>query len=227
MKSVFIAVPCSDLVHAQFMSSLFRALNALSANRITYAFSIIQGSSITKNRNEAVRLFLESGLDYLMFLDSDMKFPESTILDLLKCEKDIVGATYRFHWRKSPEDSEYRLNHVELDGSEGNLRPKLKEPEVADYTKNTAIFDDRLSHLEIERTKEILRIGTGALLISKSVLKSMNKPWFQFFYEEGSAAEHGEDYYFCKKARNAGFKVWLDADLSKQIEHIGTYGYRI
>ena len=31
----------------------------------------------------------------------------------------------------------------------------------------------------------------------------------------------GEDMYFCREAQKAGFKVYIDHDLSKQVRHIG------
>ncbi len=32
----------------------------------------------------------------------------------------------------------------------------------------------------------------------------------------------GEDLYFCQKARDAGFVVWIDHDVSQLVRHQGT-----
>jgi hypothetical protein len=37
----------------------------------------------------------------------------------------------------------------------------------------------------------------------------------------------GEDIYFCFKAREAGFDIWLEQDISKQVAHVGTRAYTI
>ena len=35
----------------------------------------------------------------------------------------------------------------------------------------------------------------------------------------------GEDYYFCERAREAGFEIWCDGDLSRELAHIGQKAY--
>jgi hypothetical protein len=35
----------------------------------------------------------------------------------------------------------------------------------------------------------------------------------------------GEDYAFFEKARRAGFDFWLDHDLSKEVRHMGSFGF--
>jgi len=37
----------------------------------------------------------------------------------------------------------------------------------------------------------------------------------------------GEDMYFCKKCIEAGIDIFIDADASKHIGHIGTNIYRL
>jgi hypothetical protein len=36
----------------------------------------------------------------------------------------------------------------------------------------------------------------------------------------------GEDVFFCQKAAAAGFKIWIDHDVSKEIGHIGTFEFK-
>jgi len=37
----------------------------------------------------------------------------------------------------------------------------------------------------------------------------------------------GEDIYFCKNANDAGFDIFIDADLSKKIAHYGTKSFKL
>ena len=60
-------------------------------------------------------------------------------------------------------------------------------------------------------------VGTGFMLIKLDVFKKLRQPWFFWDYVDGEPV--GEDYWFCRKAREAGFKVWVD--LTLPIGHIG------
>lgn len=66
-------------------------------------------------------------------------------------------------------------------------------------------------------------VPTGFMLIDLKVFKKLSHPWF--FWEVDSQGEPvtGEDYWFCRKAREAGYKVWVD--LSIPVKHVGDYLY--
>lgn len=74
--------------------------------------------------------------------------------------------------------------------------------------------------------REVSRLPLGATLIKLDTFTGWEKPYFRCEYPtEGPEAsmERGEDYYFCDKVREKGCQVFLDADVSKHIGHIGTY----
>jgi hypothetical protein len=62
------------------------------------------------------------------------------------------------------------------------------------------------------------------MLIDACVFKDLEKPWF-YFEQLPQGKVLGEDIYFCIKASDAGFKTYVDHDLSLEIKHIGTYQY--
>ena len=37
----------------------------------------------------------------------------------------------------------------------------------------------------------------------------------------------GEDIYFCKNANDAGFDIYIDATLSKNVAHYGTKSFKL
>ena len=55
---------------------------------------LINESLITRARNELARLFLEKGLDYLMFIDADIQFTGQDVASLMAADKDIVCGIY-------------------------------------------------------------------------------------------------------------------------------------
>jgi len=102
----------------------------------------------------------------------------------------------------------------------------------ATYTKRVAPFDILGEPLANQRTVltdgllEMQRIPTGCLLINMSVFDKLSKPHFRFETNaEGQIV--GEDYLFCDRARQAGFRIWCDAALSREIGHIGQSVYRL
>lgn len=68
-------------------------------------------------------------------------------------------------------------------------------------------------------------IPTGCMLIRTSVFEKLAKPWFNTVSEGDKLM--GEDYYFCQRARAAGFEVWCDGELSLAVGHIGQKIYKI
>ena len=58
--------------------------------------------------------------------------------------------------------------------------------------------------------------GTGCMLIKMSVFEKIPRPWFAFGPPEEQV---GEDIFFCRRAREAGFRIWVDPTM--EILHIG------
>ena len=72
--------------------------------------------------------------------------------------------------------------------------------------------------------EKVARAGFGVLWVSAQVMREMERPFFQFEYG-ADGKWYGEDYYFTAKAKALGFDCHIDHDLSKQITHIGSFGY--
>lgn len=64
--------------------------------------------------------------------------------------------------------------------------------------------------------------GTGCLLINLEVFDKLEKPYFSFA-DKDNPDEIGEDVFFCRKARQAGYDVWVDNTVD--VGHIGEYVY--
>jgi glycosyltransferase involved in cell wall biosynthesis len=191
LPRVSIAVPSGDMVHADFArayAELCMASSGLPLQLITSKSSIV-----AQARNTGVDHAREFGADFLLFLDSDMLFPPTTLFRLLLHRKDIVGATYAK--RTAPF---------------GILGTSLPE-QPADSSGDLI---------------EMLRIPTGCLLIKMSVFEKLPSPYFRFDVNADGAIV-GEDYVFCDRAREAGFRIWCDAAISRELGHLGQSIYRL
>lgn len=70
--------------------------------------------------------------------------------------------------------------------------------------------------------EEVHAAPTGMMLIKNTVFDKLEMPWFQTtFRPEHPDDWMSDDVWFCARARDAGFKVWIDHDLSNEIAHVG------
>jgi hypothetical protein len=102
----------------------------------------------------------------------------------------------------------------------------------ATYTKRVApfgILGTQLAEQPAVLSGDLLemqRIPTGCLLIKMDVFEKLSKPYFRFEVDADGAIV-GEDYVFCDRAREAGFRIWCDAVMSREIGHIGQAVHRL
>lgn len=84
-------------------------------------------------------------------------------------------------------------------------------------------FDNELVYTRENSTgiEEVKSVGTGIMLINTDVLKNIPAPWFC----EDPVSRIGEDVWFCNQARTAGYKIFIDHDISKDVVHIGEFDY--
>jgi hypothetical protein len=113
------------------------------------------------------------------------------------------------------------------------LRLLLHKKDIvgATYTKRVAPFQILGTSLAGQPTAsgdllEMQRIPSGCLLVKMHVFDKLSKPYFRFETDTDGAIV-GEDYVFCDRARAAGFRIWCDAVMSREIGHIGQQVYRL
>lgn len=166
---------------------------ATAAMQVPAKLHFYKTSLVHDARNKIVQNAIDNKMSHIMFIDSDMYFEPEAINKLLEHDKDIVAGLY---YRKLPP---HQPNITERKGD------LLRFPRVWPKNKPFKIF----------------AAGTGFMLIKTSVFEKLEEPWFYF----ASLGDQymGEDIYFCKKAGDAGFDVWVDPTI--EIGHIGDYTY--
>lgn len=206
MKRVAICIPSGDMVHADFAMSLAALAYRCSAftqgdqtfEAIPLAIINTKGSLVVNNRNKLVAEARALGVDYLFFVDSDIVMHPWTLRQLLSHDKDIVGATYI--QREAPHRILGKLPSGEL------LHEALAAGTQVDTTS----------------LMEVGALPGGCLLVKLSVFDGMQIP-FQTpaHVTDGEPWIEGEDYFFCRHAREAGHSIWLDWGISVHLRHIG------
>ena len=196
---VMIAVPAMEMVNAEFAQHLAMAAANMVAHgiKINCAFNI--GSVITIARRNLVDIFLKSDFDYIWWVDSDMKFPIDTPIRLLKRNKAIVGANYRRRRFPNP-------NFTGMNGSSGNFT----EFQTTDNSPAMELCDV-LPH--------------GLVMVKREVYERIPQPHYLQEYVPQLNLEIGEDIFFCQQAQKAGYEIWCDQELSKEVAHIGIFHF--
>lgn len=67
-------------------------------------------------------------------------------------------------------------------------------------------------------------VGLGAMLMRADVVQGLGRPWFRHGLNE-LGGDVGEDVMFCRGLGRAGYTIYVDHDLSKEIEHIGQHAF--
>lgn len=194
---VKVGVPARDTVHTGF----FHACTMLVAQSVAAGLEVnlttSSGTLICDQRINLAKAMLSEGHDYLLMLDSDMRFPSDALLRMLERQEAIVTSNYST--RRAPA-----------------------EPVAF---KSCTTLEKLYTTEDSTGLEECSANGLGVALIHRSVFEETPKPWFYMPYIPASDGFWGEDVWFCNQARKAGFPVFVDHDLSKEVKHIGNREY--
>jgi hypothetical protein len=198
---VSICVPSGDEVNAAFaMAWVHMVLETATRENSGIGGLTIQhiGSSILpQSRYSLVKKTFEAApnVTHLLFLDSDMTFPPDTVTRLVAHNVDMVGVNAMS--RRPPYQS----------------------------TAWRGIDERAVTTLESTGLERVWRTGFAVVLIKADVFKTLEPPYFDYEFIPEKDQFRGEDFVFFDRARAAGFELYIDHDLSKQVNHIGTFAF--
>ena len=159
----------------------------------TYGIDFVSGPYIAENRNRLAKRFLEhKDYEWLFFWDTDVAVKDYEFIDKLletsqKLGAKVVSGCYRL---KSNED---------------------KYPITVDMTEENGVkYFKNLTSQELKEPMEVRTTATGLMLIHRSVLEKVETPWFTVIDYPTIGDILPDDFYFCLKAKDAGFKIAID-----------------
>lgn len=161
--------------------------------RVTVTFSDYK--PIAHNRNTLVQQMLEGDYQYLLMIDSDT-IPQRNPLELCRYNLDIIGLpTPIFNIRRNPDHPIY-WNVGKWNPDTGSWHPLVINTDA-----------------EGEGPIKVDAVGTGVFLVHRRVLEhpDMRGP-FRRAWDENGLAIRGLDLEMCRRAKEAGFEVWIDID---------------
>jgi len=158
---------------------------------------------ISNARSMMLRKALDWNADVIVFIDHDLSWAPEDLLLLIECDKDVVGATYRF--KKEPE--EYMGTCMVDDVG----RP---------IVENGLIWMANLPAGFLKITKEA--VNRFMIAYPELCYGDRFQPLIDLFNH--GAIEwtwYGEDYAFCKRWTEKCGKVWCMPNLEVD-HHLGT-----
>jgi len=162
-----------------------------------YAYLPVKGRPRDEARNDIVQTAQEMDTKYLLFIDDDTAPPNHTITRLsyvLDNSDDDIGICAGIYCSKTDPPA----------------------PLVFDKEGNGSFWK-----WKVNTVFPCERIGTGCMMVRMSVFDKLEKPYFKDIKTIEDAVAHGyevpdpkpikfevtDDMYFCKKVREAGFKI--------------------
>ena len=130
----------------------------------------------------------------MAMLNTDQVYPSDTLPKLKSHKKDICGVWVQ---RRYPPFDPIFLRR---DNGNGKYR-RIPDEES---------FSGKL--VEVDAT------GTGALFFNMEIFDKIEEPWFKVLNNPDGRV--GEDIYFCAKAKEAGFQIFVDTSI--EVDHLST-----
>lgn len=200
MKRILVAVPCRDQIDVETVKCLQKLEKDMALRtdmEVDVEYTV--GTIIHDMRHTMAERAIKNDYDYVLWVDSDMTFDSTVLLDLLAHDKDIVTAVC-FMRRAPYEPCIYSKMRLGMSLDEDEIEKYL------DYPK------DKLFEVEA--------CGFAMVLMKIGVLKHLlDTSGHIFFPLKSTNRALGEDLSFCIRARRQGFRIW--ADPIPRIGHIG------
>lgn len=190
-----ICVPVHVSVTAGFALCLANLTARLSSKNIKFKIHMVVGTLLSESRTALVKEAIANNSNQILWLDSDMHFPNTIYEKLNSHEKDIVAATYST--RTNPQQ-----NVAFLDENDFSKRLSIKSGLV-----------------------DVAAVGMGCMLVNIDVYRQVSFPWFNIEWDQSNNVYIGEDIYFCLRAKDYGYPIIVDADTSNTVGHYGTKIY--
>lgn len=182
-----IAVASGDL--ARYPGFSVSLVNVLRPKNTCISWNI--GLNVAANFNACIREMLNSDGEWIWIMGDDHIFQPDTLIRLLDHRLDVVLPLVV---RRRPPFIPVLFKEVTPECPPGQFPPY----QWHELPKEGGLF-------------EVQHAGSAGMLIRRNVIEELGDDnWFEFGKLGGD--QMNEDTYFCKKIREAGFKIFADLD---------------
>jgi hypothetical protein len=227
---LLIATPLYGGAEADYLRSVVGLTGAAERAGVECAFAWLSNNAvIDRARNALAATFLQSDATHMVFIDGDIGFDPEALIELIKLmQRDdrlaVVGAPCpkrRINW-----------NLVAAAAAKGLGQGKPAELERFAGVFTLDALDPQVS-FRVDEPLELARVGTGLMAVRRDVIEALAARHPELRYtpdaldrEGGLVGEHltalfqplidpdtghllSDDYAFCRRVRDAGYRIWL------------------
>jgi FkbM family methyltransferase len=208
-RSLYIATPAHDhKFHAGYTFSLLKLVNC---GQFKLSFNRAAGCGVAWARNNMAAEFItDHSAEFYCSIDSDITFEPHHLARCIAFDKPIVCVPYAL----KQDSLQWCMNEI--------------PGEVPDPAHGF---------------QKVATAGTGFMIIKREVFQHMIRAFPEIAYKDNLAQNRGhtrwdlfpmgvnkglyltEDWFFCVKARELGYDIWLDA--TTHVWHEGAIAYPI
>lgn len=205
MESITARDPMADYVRSMFKLWVAEAAGVFLKEGIRIIPPTLPScGDIPLGRNTVVRQMLKPEFiwDAWLWVDDDQVCEPQDIIDLVNSMRrgavDIVSPLIA----KRTENKHYEpVAYKKFDEARGQWIVWMTGWEEKDLYETDAV-------------------GTGFCLVKREVFERLSEPWYERFQSTRNRDRYfGNDLYFCTKAKEAGFRIWLNSGV--EVGHLG------
>jgi GT2 family glycosyltransferase len=207
-KTIVFCLP-GNTYSGSFMMSFIELLSYVSSqgaifkvsqqysSMVNYARCKCAGADVNQGKNQ--KPFGDMEYDYMLWIDSDIRFNNEMFQKLVDMDKDIASG-----WYAQPGGA-----------SSGGFYTPVVETMDDEFFKQHGTYQFLTTEDMSKKTEPFTvdYIGFGWVLIKQGVFESIEYPWFApklMHIDKDIQDVCSEDVAFCHDARDAGFKIWMD-----------------
>lgn len=191
---LLLGIPTANDMTKPFLSSLGGL--TLPEDCVQFERTVYVGNYVPAQREMIVREAIEGGFDYVVMIDDDIVVPPhalNTLIAIAQADEQtaVVGALY-----------------YSRDG---------KKPMAVDNWHSASTSTAAIPAFTSSSTSPVSGVGFGCVLIDVAKAAELERPFFspQIFIERASRQVRlcNEDYRFCERMTEAGYRVRLAANV--------------
>ncbi len=170
----------------------FSCLRLLQDPRFDSRLQLPTHTPYINNLHKCRREFLDGPYDYWLSMDDDNPPPGNAldlVLDMISDGLDIVGLPTPVWHSAKRGDRPFYFNALNWDARASAFRP-------ADLEAGAGL-------------QEVDAIGSGCFIVSRRVMEAIPAPFMRTWDDDGIVTMGG-DFSFCKRATDAGFRIYVD-----------------
>lgn len=231
---LFVATPCfGGMVSQRYMVSAIGLLQLGASVSVKVSLDLLGYESlITRGRNILVSRFLDDPTTtHLLFIDADIGFDPAQVMRMLRFDADVVAGMYPLKLQDWNSGMQYAVNGERLETA------PLRYVGTPCQGDEAAARDGFIA---------ASYAGTGFMLIRREVFSRMMAAYphlqysaahvaaapslsphqyalFDCMIEPETGVYLSEDYTFCRRWRDLGGRIWLDAQGG--LIHVGQYEF--